>query len=111
MSTCCIDYDAPAFYNERYQTARKEHRCCECGGVIKPKERYQLITGKWDWIETYKTCEKCADLRDSLSDVSCPTLGDLRECYVNYLDDIGAFKYDEENDKYVYPKNHLRIGL
>ena len=112
MGACCIDYgDGPTLYDEKYRKARKEHKCCECGQTINAGDDYQVITGLWDgrWDE-FKTCEKCADLRDSLMDVSCPALGDLRADYAEYLENIGAVKYDEQNDEYIYPQNHLNIG-
>ena len=34
---------------------------------------------------TYKTCEKCADLRDSLSDIDCPSMEYLSECYMENI--------------------------
>jgi len=52
----------PAFYEEVIVTARREHRCCECFGVIARGERYQRASGKWEGkFETYKTCQKCLD--------------------------------------------------
>lgn len=112
MGACCIDYDPPEFCSTTWKYARKEHKCCECRATIQIGECYEYIAGKWEGdFQTFKTCEKCADLRDSLMDVDCPALGDLRECYVNYLDNIGAARYDEEKDEYIYPQNHLRIGM
>lgn len=50
---------------ETNPTARKCHKCCECGGLISKGEKYQRITGLWEGkFETYKTCRECAGLRD-----------------------------------------------
>lgn len=36
------------FYSETMPIARKQHRCCETGGIIFPGEQYFKVTGKWD---------------------------------------------------------------
>jgi hypothetical protein len=56
--------DAPRIFNETYPVARKEHVCCECGGVINIGEKYQNCSGLWDYFHTYKTCSFCADVRE-----------------------------------------------
>lgn len=86
MGSCCYDYDAPEFFNETWAKARKPHKCCECGAQIKPGNTYQRAAGKWGGeLYSYKTCEKCADLRDSLADVCCPLFRGLYEAYWEYL--------------------------
>jgi len=76
----------PEFFRERFSVARKHHVCCECAKEIEPGTRYQYISGKWDGkILSYYTCIKCADLRDSLNDVSCPYYSGLYEEYWEYL--------------------------
>jgi len=110
--SCYCDYDEmPKLYNESFVIARKDHKCCECYQQIKKGDEYQVITGLWDErFDRFKTCEKCADLRDALKDVVCVSIEGLKEEYVNYLDYIGAVKYDEKNDEYIYPKNHFKLG-
>lgn len=45
-------------------TARKEHWCGECCKTIKPGQRYERITGKWDgYVGTIKTCMICVEVR------------------------------------------------
>lgn len=92
MGACCYyDVELPEFYHEEWITARKEHSCCECGTKIQKGVVYQRITGKWDGrIDTFKTCEKCADLRDSLDQVWCTTFRGLDEAYSEYLEYIGS---------------------
>lgn len=60
---CFCDYDAPAFYNREIRKARKQHRCEECGGPILRGEQYEHVVGKWDYVDTFKTCPRCLDLR------------------------------------------------
>lgn len=40
--------DHPDFYDEKFVTARKPHKCCETGRMIQPGEHYWRIVGKWD---------------------------------------------------------------
>lgn len=85
MTCGCDDLEGPEFYLEELVKARKAHTCCECGKAINPGQMYQRITGKWDGnVRTYKTCEPCADLRDSLSQVMCVGLEMLQDCYAEY---------------------------
>jgi hypothetical protein len=60
---CFCDYDPPVFYNRTTPKARKPHQCYECGGAILKGETYESVTGKWDYVDTFKTCERCVDLR------------------------------------------------
>jgi hypothetical protein len=54
----------PDIYGETQPTARKEHRCCECGITIHQGDTYQRASGLWDGLwDTYKTCLPCAQLR------------------------------------------------
>ena len=86
MSSCCNYEDGPDVFNEVLKKARKSHVCCECRSIINIGDEYQNITGLWDghWSE-YKTCEKCADLRESLEEVDCPYYGGLVNCFVEWL--------------------------
>jgi hypothetical protein len=56
----------------------------------------------------------CAGIRESLADLGfCIEEGGLREAYIEYLDQYAkqAVHYDEENDVYRYPCNHLTKGV
>ena len=64
----CYDDNYPAFVTEEWRTARKQHKCCECGDPIKPGDRYEYVCGKWDSrIDVYKTCAGCENIRKSLN--------------------------------------------
>ena len=79
--SCCIDEPADV-YSELWPVARKQYKCCECYSVIPKGEIYQRVRMLYDGMwSTYKTCEKCADLRASLSEIDCPYFEGLRECY------------------------------
>jgi hypothetical protein len=61
---CYCDYEQPTFSSVTKPRARKLHRCEECGGKIKPGERYERSSGMWDGsISTFCTCERCHDIR------------------------------------------------
>ena len=57
--------NGPDFFTEAEPVAIKEHKCGECGRIIKPGEKYRRESGIWEsgW-ETYKTCMDCASIRD-----------------------------------------------
>lgn len=71
MSDCediCVlsgeDADPAEFSNREIVKARKEHVCCECGGVIPKGSRYERTAGKWDGeFAAYSTCELCVEVR------------------------------------------------
>ena len=69
--------------------AKKQHHCCECHQKIKIGEEYKYTVGKWDGeFLTFKTCEKCSNLFESLVDFGCPTYGDMYDAYWEYLSTI-----------------------
>lgn len=72
----CDDYEQPSFYHDIERKARKDHRCCECRGIIKQGERYHEHRGKWDGeVSTFKRCADCThlacDLAKELYDGEC----------------------------------------
>ena len=64
--SCYCDYGdvSTQLYSQDERKARKEHRCYECGGPIRPGERYERVFAIWDHDpNTCKTCCRCLDLR------------------------------------------------
>jgi hypothetical protein len=52
------------FYAASERKARKSHKCCECGHVIKPGEAYERAAGKSDGgMWAYNTCNLCVEIR------------------------------------------------
>jgi hypothetical protein len=53
--------------------ANKEHKCCECQGIITKGENYHLLKGLWDgsWYN-FKTCADCKILKKEI----CSTIKD-----------------------------------
>jgi hypothetical protein len=77
--------EQPKAYSSSTPKARKEHRCCECRGMISTGERYHFFSGVWDTCHTYKTCTECEQLRSDVSTTirdleDYPAFGQLYEC-------------------------------
>lgn len=55
----------PAVCRVAHIVARREHRCCECGGTIQPLDVYERTVGLWEgsW-GTFKVCLGCEEARD-----------------------------------------------
>lgn len=68
MSCSCIYVDTDTlaeFHSEKIQIARKQHKCCECGDIINPGEKYEYVCGCWEGdFSVYKTCEDCQNIRN-----------------------------------------------
>ena len=88
MSYCCYagDMDPADVTNVTWHKAAKVHTCCECGIKIQQGEDYEHVKQLYDhnWYD-YKTCEKCADLRDSLGDVMCVAYEGLEDAFTDWL--------------------------
>src|ERR1700679_2736602 len=54
------------FCDISYRKARKPHKCCECGKVINPGEKYEHYWGKFDGdTAAIDTCIICAEIADA----------------------------------------------
>jgi hypothetical protein len=69
MSDCdvCIGGncdDFPEVSDTKTKTARKPHKCCECGREISRGQRYEHCVMKYEgeWF-SYKTCLLCVEIR------------------------------------------------
>jgi hypothetical protein len=96
------DCSVPEIYKMDTPTARKSHRCCECGVVINPGEKYVVCSGVWDGeFSSYKQhaiCkEACVWIRDEFQDGECFEFGGLMECYHEHA---VPWYGRHENDKY-----------
>jgi len=82
MNNCCsCDYDDgnyAAIYDCKERKALKEHKCYECGEVIKKRETYYyyscLYDGEWS---NWKVCKICKAIGDEYCCGSYPP-GELR---------------------------------
>jgi hypothetical protein len=86
--SCSCDYEGPEFISAKEVTAKIINTCSECGREIQIGEQYERVTGKWEGrFDTFRTCLKCQDLRDSLAAANggCFAYGGLWEDYQYYL--------------------------
>lgn len=77
----CDDVTSPSAFRQIFRTARKDHKCCECGETISRGDRYEYSSGVWDGVpSSYKTCLQCMDLRDAytLHTDCCAAFRELR---------------------------------
>jgi hypothetical protein len=59
----------PDVYDERHIAhCQKEHKCCECSGIINQGESYQRIWYIFDGHSyTHKTCPICKEIRNEFN--------------------------------------------
>lgn len=96
---CDPDLEPPQVYRERWRTARKEHRCCACGERIRPRTRYQYISGIWDGEpDSHKRCERCVRISDEIEarrDPYDPPAAIALDCGTSWEDAFGAAPPDD----------------
>lgn len=77
---CDCDWDdaeLPECHVHEERKAAKEHRCCECRGVIKKGERYHVHSGIWEGRpERFK---RCADCESFCCELGCVPFKGLNE--------------------------------
>jgi len=77
---CGYDDDGDRFEFNRisYPTARKTHKCDECGGAIQPGQKFELSMAKWaGGLSACKTCDLCRRIREN--HCSCSPYGSMRD--------------------------------
>jgi hypothetical protein len=65
----CDDIPPNEFFRAREQTAKKQHRCCECGRRINIGDKYLYIAAKADDFWTAKQCLSCSDLTGKIESI------------------------------------------
>lgn len=88
--SCGCDYgDGPSVFRTKTVTARKPHKCYECGCEIQPGEQYQYVFGVWEYKAcSFHICEPCDDLSASLEALGfCISYGDLKAAHQEYIDE------------------------
>ena len=59
--------ELPSVYECDERKARKDHKCCECRGIISKGEIYNYHHGIWDGqAESFKVCSDCESLRGDI---------------------------------------------
>lgn len=91
---CQCDYEPSDVWCLTEPKARKEHKCCECGGTIRRGERHKRVSSLYDgrW-STFRRCADCAvtacDLKQLLEGYGsclCDFWGDMRGEMYNIAD-------------------------
>jgi len=62
------------------RVARKAHTCSNCGGIIEPKEKYEISTLKYDDVYTWKNHIRCAALVTKVGYIFDSDWGEGIEC-------------------------------
>jgi len=99
MSLMCGCEEGPEVFSARMVRARKQYKCCECCNLIPIGEVYEYIFGVWEGeVSTFHTCEKCSDLRASMTDLGfCGEFGDLLSEHKEYLAEYAPPKLTTED--------------
>lgn len=86
------DVEAPTVSWREERTARKAHKCCECGHHIEPGDTYHRCAGVWDQsFDAYKFCGDCHRVSQwcsSFLEDWCPIFGNLYSELVEYAETI-----------------------
>jgi hypothetical protein len=90
------------FYTQKTPTARKAHRCYECGRTIEAREVYDLLTAKGpEGIERYKTCAHCLVARNWL----------FAECGGYLAGGVGEDIDEHVSEGYGFGVARLSVGM
>jgi hypothetical protein len=95
----CDDIPPNEFYRAREQTAKKQHRCCECYKPINIGDKYTYIAGKSDDFWTAKQCLSCSDLTHKMwaeFPSMCFCFGEL----IDTIRETELLSFDEESKKW-----------
>lgn len=101
----CDCGDGPSTYRETRPKARRDHKCCECGGVIRSGETYTSFWGVWDGeSSTFKTCADCEALAGwamDEHDCFCPNFGSLHDGVLKLVRESGLPELIAEGERRV----------
>ncbi len=112
IELCQNDFEAPDVFEQKFPTAKKEYKCCECGQTINPGEKYESAFGVWSGeARRFKRCPICVKTIDFIYGGVCPYQG-LDEMLWNDLaletiDDLPGIPQDiiPRIEKYLYKNN------
>lgn len=96
--------ELPACYGHELRKARKDHKCCECRGVIAKGETYHFHHGVWDGSgASYKVCVDCEGLRIELDRDNA--------CWedTTYFTGLGEAVYDSGDDALIERYKNIKL--
>lgn len=101
----CECGEMPSTFRETRPKARRDHKCCECGGMIRAGEVYRSVWGVWDSEQrTYRTCVDCLGLHDwaeSDGGELCTTFGNLHVDVLDFMHESGEAALEAEATRRV----------
>lgn len=84
MCSCDMIDEYAQVWDEKWQKARKEHRCNECPFPIEKGETYMrvgsLFEGKWETFRRHKECENAGKMDKHCHSAMGYVREDLVEC-------------------------------
>lgn len=107
--------ESPSVYTETRPKARKDHRCCECGGVIHKSETYHRFDGIWCGKgDSFATCSDCDKLREDVKTLTpyadeWPAFRDLGNQCMEYDGDYWE-RFEEIRKRHTQPTNNKTRG-
>jgi len=94
------------FNSITHVVARKPHQCCECRGIIAPKDTYERVAATYDGtFSTFKTCKDCEKARDWLlneTDWHHDVDGDGHSYFFEHLSEHLTEQAQEGDKKYSF---------
>lgn len=97
--SCSCDMETYDLYVEHERRARKEHCCDDCGGTIRPGERYRYHGGLFD--DTWSMSKRCADCQFMIHEVGRTFLAHCGGWSCIYCGDL-PFSWDALADGLLY---------
>lgn len=93
--SCYVEIeDIATMIAERINKARKEHKCHECGSVIKVGQKYFVEKEIYDGVfRTHKTCMPCLEVRNAY--MHCWYWGKIWEDLRNCIEDISLPDFEK----------------
>ncbi len=97
--SCTCDMEPATVWREQERKAIREHRCSDCGGIIRKGERYHSMANLFDGEWT--TAKQCADCTFLIHEVGrtffaacggwqCVYMGDLPDSWAGICEDMGG---------------------
>lgn len=111
MTCDCSDYEIPTVYRERLQTARKRHRCSECGGTVYPGEQYRYTFGVWDGSPgAFSACPRCLEAEAQFRATIPCLCWALGEMYESAIESIADSCGGDEAEAFIDEVHEMRLA-
>ncbi len=96
--------DFPEFQNERTSKARKDHKCCECDGIIFKGFAHKAVTGKWNGaVQTFRMHIACSQIAENARDFFTTEVGLFEDEIFGFGELVEAAREDADCGDYIPP--------